>query len=226
MENNICRLCQNAVADKTNSHILSHFLIKKAINYEGQNEREKELSYSITSQNVDVYFGQNTLVPHILEKIYKKELSQEEIDKIVSDNTTNPYARDYIFCSNCEKRLGILESEFQGEIYSKLPNKLTFSQELNLIIRLFIYSLIWRMSIVKFNNFSLSPKLEEKLRKILDKSLSIDKNEMLESICINKESICSFPLIVSFFETLENTTTNVIFIAKTNMPPVVHLQHQ
>lgn len=215
MENNICKLCQNTIADKTNSHILSHFLIKSAINYDGQNEREKENSYSISPQNVGVYFGQNTLVPHILEKIYNKELSQEEIDKIVNDNTANPYAIDYIFCSNCEKKFSIIESYFQNSIYQKLhQNKEINQNEANLIIRIFIYSLIWRMSIVRFNSFQLESKIEEKLRVILDSCIANNIGEVLKNIGQNKEKITSFPLIVTFFETAKesDTTENVIWI--------------
>lgn len=216
MENKICKLCKNAIADKTNSHILSHSLIKEAINYEGQNEREKEHSFSISPQNIEVYLGQSALTPDILEKIYNKELSYEEIDEIVTKNTPNPYARDYIFCSNCEDRLGKIEGYFKENIYRKLKEGKPISNKnnTNLVIRVFTYSLIWRISLVRFNDFQLDAKIEEKLRVILDNCLSKNTSEMLENLAKNKEDITAYPLILTFLEASPESdmTENVIWV--------------
>lgn len=223
MENKTCKLCKNAIADKTNSHIMSHFLIKEVINYEGSKERDKEYSFSISPQNIEVYFGQNTLTLDIFKKIYGREFSYDEIDEINKGNIPNPYARDYILCSDCEKKLSVIESYFQDNVYKKLKEGKPISgkNNENLIIRLFLYSLIWRMSSVKFNNFQLDANTEEKLRVILDKCLSNNVKELLENVVNNKAEITDYPLILTFLEASpeSDTTENVIWVdLHTKMP--------
>lgn len=92
-----CKLCDKVKANKKNSHILPHFLIKTAISKEGSKQRDYELTFSFSENEfVDTYFGRSITLDTI-EKYKGRELTEEELKK------ENPFAVDYIFCEACEK---------------------------------------------------------------------------------------------------------------------------
>lgn len=102
---NQCIICDKK-ADHTGSHIIPANLIKDCIGI-----RHKEESYNIDLLNGNQLLYIGTSLQHRSLEINKKKL---EITK------TNPYILDYILCTNCEKKLGIIEGEVYTEIICKI----------------------------------------------------------------------------------------------------------
>ncbi|MEW2920076.1 hypothetical protein AB1A65_01315 [Muricauda sp. ANG21] len=106
----------------------------------------------------------------------------------------------HILCPECEKRLGLLETYFAKKIrsindftnqkdkfrihdYGK--NKLLECLRINpTSFKLFIYSIVWRVSISEleiFEKFKLSAKIESELGFFLDENLKTSHQNMLSS---------------------------------------------
>ncbi len=169
-----CLLCKDKEANKKGSHIVPHFLLKRIENVDGKLGRDYELGFYIEEFDTKSYFGRN-VQKEKLDEIYG-ELSDEEIE-----NNRHPLIVDYFFCTDCENRLSVIESE-----YAKTLNKVGednyesgVSSEIGL---LFWMSVIWRMSINKKSGVLLTKGENEILRRILNRSLknSIDKIDILQ----------------------------------------------
>ncbi len=154
---NNCLLCQQNEANKTGSHIIPSFLMKR-INGEGL--RDHEIGFKIKDGIVDTYFGRD---------IY------EEQRKSITDNEEKLYSRenydicDYVFCKSCENYFSSLESKYAqslglhfSEKGNTKNNKVSPAEAL-----LFWCSLIWRASVTGHLGSRLSPELEERLRTAL-----------------------------------------------------------
>lgn len=180
-----CILCKEKDADKKGSHIVPHFLLKRIENVEGKSGRDYELGFYIEEFDTKSYFGRSVQKDK-LDDIYG-ELSDEEIEK-----NKHPLIVDNFFCSDCEKRLSVIESE-----YAKTLNKVGddnyesgVSSEIGL---LFWMSVILRMSINQKSGVQLTKGENEILRRILNRTLkdSIDKidiKQMQESKDLKKIS--------------------------------------
>lgn len=149
-----CLLCQHNEADKTGSHIIPSFLMKR-IN--GGGERDHEVGFEIKEGLVNVYFGRD---------IY------EEKRKTITDNEDKLYSRenldirDNVFCKNCEKYFSYLESQYAKSINLNFVeeghvqnNKISSSEAL-----LFWCSIVWRVSVTAHLGDRLRADLEERLR--------------------------------------------------------------
>lgn len=160
MLESVCKLCKSRVADQRNSHIIPKFLTKELFQVESPRH-----AISLDSK------GQ---------------------EKKIQDTPKE----DHILCSYCEKRISIVEislTHFFRDIkrYSALPDKFSIKKigsqeylECNSIhptlYKLFIYSMIWRVSISSsFQQFSLSTEREEVLRLFLNTNLREKKFELL-----------------------------------------------
>ena len=95
---NNCLLCQQHEADKTGSHIIPSFLMKR-INGEGK--RDNEIGFEIKNGIVETYFGRD---------IY------EDKRKAITDNEEKLYSRenydikDHVFCKYCENISPLLKA--------------------------------------------------------------------------------------------------------------------
>lgn len=216
----VCKLCQKLEANQTGSHILSWFLIRDAVNQKGKRRRHNEVSFEISSASfVNTYFGSEVL-PDTIEITKGRELTDDEIDQ-----QKNHYTEDFILCTTCEDRLGTLENYISVQVFDRLRTfvlggdkiyvPINFSEKEAL--RIFIYSLIWRSSIVGFNHLKLLVDEEEKLRLILDNSLHLNEKEMLQNLRKDTIRICEMPLVIAFFETI-GENTNSIFSFKSKKP--------
>lgn len=174
-----CFLCIKNEANQTGSHIISHSIIKKAINYKGRKVRDKESSFRIQlGENLKVkYFAGKSLLPE------EREEDLEKINQNIESISQNPDTEDYIFCKECENRFTGIENSFSGKILKNLENfkgnqishdlseilshmEFTKVNE-SAIIKLFFLIQLWRASVSKTNEFKLKRKIEEKLRKAL-----------------------------------------------------------
>lgn len=151
---NKCLLCKQNIADKTGSHIIPSFLMKR-IN--GNGMRDHEIGFVIKKCNVDTYFGRD---------IYEDER------KSITDNEEKIYSRenfdikDCILCKKCEDYFGSLENKYAPSLNLKLSEntttkntKVSPSEAL-----LFWCSLVWRASVTGHLGFKLHSDLEERLR--------------------------------------------------------------
>lgn len=151
---NKCLLCKENDANKTGSHIIPSFLMKR-IN--GDGKRDHEVGFVIKNGIANPYFGRD---------IY------EDKRRSITDNAELLYSRDnydvkdYILCKSCEDLLGSLENKYAPSL------NLSFSTSSNTIntkvspsdALLFWCSLIWRVSVTEHLGCRLKQDLEERLR--------------------------------------------------------------
>lgn len=170
---NKCLLCQEREADKTGSHIVPHFLLKRIDNQIGAKGRDNELGFVIGKLETKSYFGRNVL-PEELEKVYGK------VDEELIKNNDISFIVDNFFCSTCEKELGLLESEYALSLNKTAKDNTNYTSVENKGIGfIFWISIIWRISILGKSGYKLKKKEENTLRKILKKylpDLKLDNN--------------------------------------------------
>jgi hypothetical protein len=212
-------MCLKAPANQTGSHIFSWFLIRGALNRSGSLRRNNEVAFELSTEKfVQTYFG-SEVPPEQIKAIKGRELSDEEIE-----NMTNPITKDYILCSNCEKRLSVVESIVQSQYFEELRNLKVNASPYAIhvfgkgeLLRLFVYSLAWRASIVQQDDFKLDGDHQEKLRRLLDTNLSRDKTVLDQNILTNSIVINRLPLLLTFVETI-GENSNSLFCSWTRKP--------
>lgn len=189
-----CKLCNLNVANKTNTHVVPHFLIESMINVEGKKGRGRELSIAIGKGVANEYFGESVLPEKIEEFLGKTTLTDEEVEKIKEEQ--HHFSVDYFFCSDCENRFSEIEN-----IYSKvkpvtqednttlvsIPTSLSF---------LFWSSIIWRLSVTGISEFKIDSKEEKKLRNILNLILTTNKNQLIINCELHKTLIDKYAYIL------------------------------
>lgn len=150
---NNCLLCQQHEADKTGSHIIPSFLMKR-INGEGK--RDNEIGFEIKNGIVETYFGRD---------VY------EDKRKAITDNEDKLYSRenydvkDHVFCRHCEKYFASLESKYAPSIGLQFTETNTKNTKVSPHDALLFWcSVVWRASVTEHLGSRLKPELEERLR--------------------------------------------------------------
>ena len=190
---NKCKIC-NSAADKSGSHIVPHFLMKRIDSEEGKKGRDKEMGFVITNKNPSSYFGRSTS-ENKLNEVYGI------IDEERIDGNQIPLVEDYIFCSKCEGDIGKLESTY-SESLNTHPQKGTenYLTKLNSdIAMLFWISIIFRLSISKNSGVRILPIHEEMLRNILN-------DYFLKGFLNSDASRIKYKLLRSINFSLKNST--------------------
>jgi len=175
----ICLLCKINKSDKRGSHYTPAGITKRVIG-----ERDKEELHTICSHEAEtsIYYGRSNL-----------SNKDPEIKK-------PPHVDDYIFCTECEKRLGIIESECNNPLIllseALVQGTLTISKTKNgnkyysferpnrNIIIVYFYSIIWRQCLqqqLEFSSVFISKGFQEKLREIIYTEISKPIKEIEES---------------------------------------------
>jgi len=173
-----CRLCNTKIADKKGSHIIPHFLLKRIENIDGRTGRDYELGFTIEKLNVKSHFGRS-VQPKKLEETYGK-ITDEDIEK-----NEHSLIVDNMFCSDCENRFAVIESEYAKSI--ETINTENYESGISSVVGLLFWaSVIWRMLINGKNEIKLCEEQSEKLRQILDNFLpqkleELDEDSMLEN---------------------------------------------
>ena len=214
----ICKLCHQEKKPKSNTHYLSDFIIKSALNEDGANTRGKGLYWGIDTSKLSVDFKfQQVTSPETLENILGRQTTSEENDS--AENEIDFTVSDS-FCKECEDIFTKIENEFANKVLSKFRNsnlngvneKVLNKKEAR-ISRLFFLLQFWRTSQCD-SAFDLSQNLSEFLRvKILN-----EDNTGLESI----------PMSITYLETLKDSddidtgtkykTQNVVMPLERNEP--------
>ncbi|MFW0739314.1 hypothetical protein [Flavobacterium sp. T12S277] len=217
----ICKLCLQDKKPKSNTHYLSDFIIKTALNEDGVTTRGKGMYWEINSRKLTVDFKfQQQASPKALENLLKRKTTAKEnidaetnIDFTVSDS----------FCKECEDIFTKIETEFVSKIIPKFRNsnlknvrEKILNEKESRIARLFFLLQFWRTSQCD-SGLNLSTQLNEKLR---TKILAID-NTGLEDI----------PLSTTYLETIRDPddrnndnsykTLNVVSVQERSDPSAI-----
>ena len=149
-----CLLCLQNDADKTGSHIIPSFLMKRV---NGEGKRDHEIGFMVKNGISSTYFGRD---------VY------EEKRRTITDNEQKLYSRenydvkDYIFCKHCEELLASLESKYAQSVnlaYSSKSN-IKNTKVTSVEAMLFWCSIVWRVSVTEHLGSRLQKDLEERLR--------------------------------------------------------------
>jgi len=174
-----CLLCQQKLADKLGSHYTPASIIKKVI---GERNYEEAYEISAATATTSSFMGRSNLK---------------------NTNTTikkSEHVEDYIFCTECEKKLGDIEGICSNGlntlvdtlIANKAPIKRTsrFNKysippklERNHLI-VYFYSIIWRQCIHQFIDHGtqiLSAEIMEKLGTIVQDEIYKETDEILNT---------------------------------------------
>jgi len=194
----LCHLCLTNESDKTNSHILSKFISTNFMDGIGTQRRGYQLDTETVLNNKS---------------------------KIVQDSVKE----NYILCADCETYLGLIENiasrtflNLEKQITERKVLKDTVKDFLDLlycinsnpiIIRLFVYSLFWRVSISNdslFEDYKLKDSFEDDVRKSLFQYKASTNDELI-GLTNSDHSIQIFPFTVMTAKSFQDPTSNVLF---------------
>lgn len=203
----ICKLCQERSADKTNTHYLTDAVIRSCLNEDGSNVREKAMAFNISSgmTTIEARFQRNTS-----QKGIKETFGREARDEEIEAAKTPMFAVDYVFCSECEKKFTATESPFLQDVLPDLRAKdFTGQSEIELerdMARAFFLLQVYRTAVCD-PGYRLTAEKMEKLRKFFNEP-NADISELR-----------SIPLNVTYLNTLggeKEFTTNTVGIGTQN----------
>lgn len=160
MSKNKCLLCHQDEATKTNSHIIPSFLVAMFTSSDGSGKRDTEVMFTISNKKATTVYAGRSVSPKKTEELFDTDkLTDERIESELENNTAS---RDYVFCPECEKKMGdYLESPYSSHV--KEQKKVD-----GVVAYFFWLSIIWRMSIV--GGFGV--KIPEEIESALGKSLN------------------------------------------------------
>jgi len=210
-----CKICNNYEANQTGAHIFPAWMITSAFDDKSRN-RGHEIIYSTKSYGFSFpYFGRSVLPDKVKENV-GRDISDNE-----AKNQANELVVDNLWCRDCEKRFKIIEDYFLDYVDKKLDKFIDDNSKLevvelndtnNYLIRLFIYSLIYRAFLVKF--IYLNSKTSKKLRLFLDNFLKTDIKSIIEKIeksdC--KDQLLKFPIRCIKTEQKIGNTSNFVYL--------------
>ena len=156
-----CCLCRKNPANKTGSHMVPNFLTHPTFSFDGRGKRFREaLDHSFMNdlKRFCSYYGAG-VPPERIELALGRQITDEDIE-----NNINQLEYDNEFCSDCEKRFGVLESAYSA--YYNRQNK-TISPRVSY---LFWMSVIWRMAIGRMSIF-MDVEDELPLRRMLNDNI-------------------------------------------------------
>ena len=163
-----CKCCNNKEADKKNTHYLTDAIIRKCLNENGTNYREKGFMFGLSNKSpfVEFSFQRETKNESIIDA-----LGRQPTDDEINEAKKNAFSVDYFFCSDCEKRFTEIENEFIDKILPQLrgvnfqeANKRSIEFEDTILIRKFFLLQFWRTSVCD-PSFDLSDTFRDKLFK-------------------------------------------------------------
>ncbi len=193
----LCVLCQKREADKTGSHIVPAFMLVSLIG-----KRNKEIGFQISSKGyVNKYIGREVSAETISE-LLDRELTDEDIE-----SNENLFTVDNLLCTECENRLGVIESACAAEIKKIKEGSIElqkgkqidyFEHDANLVLRCLFYSILLRIAAANDYEYNLNPTLRERIRLLLEKTLSLDPKLLDANLLKYKSEIVGIPLSIFY----------------------------
>jgi len=161
-----CALCRVHDANKTGSHLAPNFMIHSAFSFDGKGKRFREIAirHNLNGFSQKIYYG-SEVSPEAITADLGHEITDEELEE-----NTNSLECDYLFCSRCEDRFGMLETEY-AQFYNNGKNvdsKIAY---------LFWLSVFWRMCVGRMSIF-MKGEDEFEIREILDKFITTKEDIM------------------------------------------------
>jgi hypothetical protein len=173
----VCRLCRSNKADKKNSHLVPKFLTKSV-------------------------FAQ---VPHRATTELRND------GRLI--NLQDTPKEDHLLCENCEKRIEVVETQF-APVINQIHGFTSFSDKFihvtegqkeylkcpevhPTMFKLFVYSIIWRLSVSESDfaaKIKLLPRDEETIRGFLHDNLFNNRTDFLNNLDNPKGSVPVFHL--------------------------------
>ena len=156
-----CALCRVANADKTGSHLAPNFLVHGAFSFDGKGGRFREIVTrdNLNTQSRWLYYGQE-VSPEAISADRGRGLTDEELQ-----GNINVLECDNLFCSGCEARFALLESEY-AKFYRGEKTAVNAR-----VAYLFWISVFWRMGVGRMSIF-LDGVDEFAMRGILDRHIT------------------------------------------------------
>lgn len=225
-----CLLCLINAADKKGSHIIPSFLISTAISYKGSKKRDMEIMSIMKNSSFNESFIGRNVLPEAIAEVKEKALNEEEL---VANQ--NPNIKDFIFCTNCEKRLAVVENLFAEKVANnidKYPQTkgnggyqlIKLENNESLITQLFFISVLWRVSATKDMPIQLPINIENSLRSVLDLSMKNTREELDKTLGIDSSIVAKHPIIIlNLPENKIDATKSIIFANEHRFPHLLIL---
>lgn len=155
-----CSLCRQKEANEVGSHLAPNFIIHQAYSFDGKKGRDREIVAfeAIHGERRPIYYGRN-VSPEAIDADHGGELTEKELE-----GNVNWLVRDHLFCKDCEKRFGILETAYKN-FYENPATRISPR-----VAYLFWLSVFWRMSVGQMSIIIWNEE-ELQLREILDKGI-------------------------------------------------------
>lgn len=213
-----CALCLENEATETNTHYLTDFITKRALNENGSNDRGKTLSFDKSTNNPFTTLSFKGISQEKLFEVLGREVTDEEIEK---NKVETDFSVDRVFCPGCEKRFGTIETAFANKFLSKLrmnaslekASVVEFKKDIKLF-RLFWLMQVWRTAICT-EEVNLSADCSEKLRKLIYEGLNANESEVKE-----------FPLSITLLYSgtnAEDQTANDVGYSNDKCPILIYM---
>ncbi|HTA62378.1 MAG TPA: hypothetical protein VK835_07980 [Bacteroidia bacterium] len=205
-----CKLCNNPVADQENSHIIPFSLIKTMVTPGEKGRTEKDVSFDLSLTGTTCYFFGRDLREDEIYELLGRDLTEEEIAQ-----NSNPFTVDNLLCTSCEKKFGRLESLYSKLLAKKISENQNDFIELDhtnsLLLKVFIYSIIWRLGVSNYNGYSIHESILSRLSVILQQCLSLDESEIISKVKENKVLIQDHKVSISYFNNIDHPKTRFVF---------------
>lgn len=157
-----CCLCRLLPANKTGSHMVPNFLAHPSFSWDGKGKRFHEALNHDFLNSFDSncqFYGREVPEWRFAQGEGKDEVTDEDLAKNI-----NQLEYDNEFCSRCEDRFGVLESQY-SQYYNGQQKKINPR-----VAYLFWLSVLWRMSMGSMSIF-MDMEDELSLRKLLDDNM-------------------------------------------------------
>ena len=162
-----CALCGEKEALCTGSHLAPHLLIQSFLSYNGTTLRDTEMVNETTMAGFHKERKWGRAVPEEAIDDTFGEVSLEEKVAIKPSAVT----RDYVFCNDCEKRFGFIETAYAESFRKHNPCKN------GLLAYVFWLGVFWRLSVGRMA-LQLSPKDEKTIGGILNRLMPDDAKKV------------------------------------------------
>ncbi len=210
-----CIICNINEANQTGAHIFPAWMIASAFD-EKERNRDYEVIHNFYAVDNNLpFFGRSVQLEKIEENI-GRELNDEEIK-----SQKNPLVVDNLWCRECENKFKIVEDYFLENVDKKTLdfsdcNSLDIVQlKLNIyLVRLFLYSLIYRASITEKLGFKLEIKIEERLKYFISNYLQTDLKNTLNYLnhSKRKNELLAYPIRCIKTENEKGKTSKPVYV--------------
>jgi len=224
-----CELCCEGELPGVESHLLSEFIIKEAINKRskanasGNGSKGHELLFTIMpTRGVGLYF-RGSATEESKKYLNKNEFTDEELPAL--SKMINPLTDKYLVCAKCEDLFKPVEDDFKI-IYDKLMShikgkvegitKFNLSKNEKVLSELFLLTNLWRFSKSKNTTWKLEDEFEQCLTEIMyDTYIGKNTGDLYNDFINSRSKFDCLDMIVFFDEEInlvpQNPNNNFIF---------------